>query len=82
MCPGGRVVVLQADTIRAGTVGPEVVKGALERGVDEVVVGKAGLRFVGQAIVLHRPVRESLALVLLVVHVLVEVQQRQDPVAS
>ena len=78
MCPGGRVVVLQADAIRAGAVGPEVVKGALERGVDEVVVGKSGFRFVGQAIVLHRPVRESLALVLLVVHVLVEIQQRDE----
>ena len=79
--PRLRVAVADADTARSWRVLPEVVEGTVDRRLRDVVAGKARLGLRRQAVVEYRPVRPALALEALVVHVLVEVEQRDDAVA-
>src|SRR5207249_3449570 len=73
--PRLRVAVADADTARSWRVLPEVVEGAVDRRLRDVVAGKARLGLRRQAVVEYRPVRPALALEALVVHVLVEVDE-------
>ena len=83
MPPRRRVAVLEADAVAdRRVVVPEVVERALQRGHHEVVVREAALGLGREPVVDHRPVGPPLALEALVVEVLVEVEQRDDPVAA
>ncbi len=77
--PGANEVVLQADPFGSGRVGPEVVKGGVERRVELVVVGKPVVD-VFLAFVLDRPTREAHTFEFFAVHALVHLDLRQDSV--
>ena len=66
-------------TPSAREVRPDVVVRAVERRVEEVVAGEARLGHVGEAVVLDEPLREPAPLEAGIEHVLVEVEEREDP---
>src|SRR5436190_10235136 len=74
MPPSICVAAHQAHAAGTRVIGPEVVEGVLESRVGEVV-GRESVAWIRQAVVLYRPVGPALALELLVVEVLVEVEQ-------
>src|SRR5204862_8033501 len=81
-CPGGRIATLDRDSARTGLVRPEVVEGPVEPRAGQVGGGKARHRVRRQPVGEHGPAGPALPAKLLVVEVLVEVDQREDPVAG